>query len=120
MSRPGPEAAVIRPATPDDIAAIRAIRAAHGNDDPPGQLRGPDIVGPYVAHLIAKHIAMVSETPADGVVAFGAVANAGVSWHLADLFVRPDRLGQGRGRPLLAAMFGDRWPRWAPRAATRP
>ena len=102
---------MIRPATPEDIPAIRAILAAHGNDDPPGQLRGPDIGGPYVAHLIANHVAMVSETPGEGVVAFGAVANAGIAWHLADLFVRPDRLGQGLGRPLLAAMFGDRWPR---------
>jgi len=102
---------LIRPATPEDIPAIRAILAAHGNDDPPGQLRGPDIGGPYVAHLIANHVAMVSETPGEGVVAFGAVANAGIAWHLADLFVRPDRLGQGLGRPLLAAMFGDRWPR---------
>ena len=102
---------MIRPATPEDIPAIRAILAAHGNDDPPGQLRGPDIGGPYVAHLIANHIAMVSEAPGEGVVAFGAVANAGIAWHLADLFVRPDRLGQGLGRPLLAAMFGDRWPR---------
>ena len=102
---------MIRPATPEDIPAIRAILAAHGNDDPPGQLRGPDIGGPYVAHLIANHIAMVSEAPGEGVVAFGAVANAGIARHLADLFVRPDRLGQGLGRPLLAAMFGDRWPR---------
>jgi len=102
---------VIRLASPDDIPAIRAILAAHGNDDPAGQLRGPDIVGPYVAHLIANHVTMVSDTPGEGVVAFGAVANAGISWHLADLFVRPDRLGQGLGRPLLAAMFGDRWPR---------
>ena len=102
---------MIRLASPDDIPAIRAILAAHGNDDPAGQLRGPDIVGPYVAHLIANHVTMVSDTPGEGVVAFGAVANAGISWHLADLFVRPDRLGQGLGRPLLAAMFGDRWPR---------
>lgn len=102
---------MIRPATPDDIPAIREILAAHGNDDPAGQLRGPDIVGPYVAHLVARHIVMVSEVPDARVVAFGAVANAGIAWHLADLFVRPDRLGQGLGRPLLAAMFGERWPR---------
>jgi GNAT superfamily N-acetyltransferase len=101
----------IRAAAPSDVPAIRSILAAHGNDDPQGQLRGPDIVGPYVAHLLAHHIAMISETPGDGVVAFGAVADAGIAWHLADLFVRPDWLGQGLGRPLLAAMFGDRWPR---------
>ena len=108
---PPDPAALIRPATPRDIPAIRAILAAHGNDRPPGQLLGPDVVGPYLAHLVAHHITMVSETPGEGVVAFGAVADAGIAWHLADLFVQPDRLGQGLGRPLLAAMFGDRWPR---------
>jgi hypothetical protein len=63
-----------------------------------------DIVGPYVRHLVAHHRAMVTEV--DGsVVAFGATVNAGVAVHLADLFVLPDRLGQGIGRPLLAALF---------------
>ena len=41
------------------------------------------------------------------VVGFGAAVDAGRSVHLADLFVRPDRLGQGIGRPLLDAVFGD-------------
>ncbi len=104
-------AAVIRLATPDDVPAIRAILAAHGNDDPPGQLRGPDIVGPYLRHLIARQRPMVSELPGAGVVAFGAVADVDVSWHLADLFVHPARLGQGLGKPLLQALFGDRQPR---------
>jgi Acetyltransferase (GNAT) domain len=45
------------------------------------------------------------------VVGFGAVVDTGVSHHLADLFVRPDLLGQGIGRPLLAAVFNDAWPR---------
>lgn len=105
------EPAVIRDATLDDVPAIRAILAANGNDDPAGQLRGPDIVGPYVRHLVRRHRAMVSELPGTGVVAFGAVADVGVSWHLADLFVQPSRLGQGIGRPLLGALYGDRWPR---------
>lgn len=101
----------IRPATPGDIPGIRAILAAHGVDDPPGHLRGPDVVGPYLRHLLAHHLAMVSEAPGDGLLAFGAVANTGMSWHLADLFVRADRLGRGLGRPLLAALLGGRWPR---------
>jgi hypothetical protein len=63
-----------------------------------------DIVGPYVRHLVAHHRAMVTQQ--DGsVVAFGATVNAGVATHLADLFVLPDRLGEGIGRPLLAALF---------------
>ncbi len=103
--------ATIRAATQDDVAAIREVLAAHGNDDPAGHLRGPDVVGPYLQHLISVHRVLVSELPGTGVVAFGAVADVGASWHLADLFVRPTHLGQGIGRPLLTATFGDRWPR---------
>jgi GNAT superfamily N-acetyltransferase len=101
----------IRSAAPDDIPAIRLILAQHGNDTPPETRRGPDIVGAYLRHLLARHRAMVGELPGEGVVAFGAVADAGISWHLADLFVREDLLGRGIGRPLLAALYEDRWPR---------
>jgi GNAT superfamily N-acetyltransferase len=96
-------APTIRVATPDDIPAIRAILAAHGNDGP---VQFVDTVGPYVAHLVAHHRAMVSESGGE-VVAFGATVDAVVAVHLADLFVRPDLLGRGIGRPLLAAVFGD-------------
>ena len=104
--RPAPR---VRTATPDDIPAIRAILAAHGNDGP---VRTGDIVGPYIAHLIARHRTLVSEAAGE-VVAFGATVDTGVSTHLADLFVRPDLLGRGIGRPLLTALFGD-----APRRTT--
>ena len=100
----------IRAATPDDVPAIRAILAAHGNDDPPGERRGPDVVGPYVAHLLAHHRGLVHEAP-DGVAAFGFVVDTGRSFMLADLFVRPDRLGEGIGRPLLDALFEGCTPR---------
>jgi GNAT superfamily N-acetyltransferase len=100
----------IRAATPVDIPAIRAILAAHGNDDPPGERRGPDVVGPYVAHLVARHRVLVAETP-EGVVAFGGVVDTGRSFMLSDLFVRPDRLGRGIGGPLLAALFEGCSPR---------
>lgn len=99
MTRP----AEIRAATMDDIRAIRSIMAAHGNDGP---IATADVVGPYVAHLIRHHRVLVSTSGRD-VVAFGAIVDAGVTVHLADLFVRPDRLGRGIGRPLLAALFGD-------------
>jgi hypothetical protein len=39
------------------------------------------------------------------------VVDAGVALHLADLFVRPDCLGEGIGRPLLTALFGTAGPR---------
>ena len=44
-------------------------------------------------------------------MAFGAVADVGLAWHLADLFVQPAHLGQGLGRELLRALYGDRQPR---------
>ncbi len=91
----------IRAATPDDVGPIRTVLAAHGNDGP---VLHADVVGPYVRHLVANHRTMV--TVQDGsVVAFGATVDAGVAVHLADLFVLPDRIGQGIGRPLLAALF---------------
>ena len=96
-----PAAREIRAATPDDVESIRGILAAHGNDGP---VAYADIVGPYVRHLVAHHRALVTEQ--DGaVIAFGATVDAGVAVHLADLFVLPDRLGEGIGRPLLAALF---------------
>ena len=98
-----------RPATLEDVPAIRAILAAHGNDGPVTRF---DIVGPYVRHLVTRHRVLVTEE--DGAaVAFGAVVDARISVQLADLFVVPDRLGQGLGRPLLTALFGD-----APRRTT--
>lgn len=101
MARTVPAAREIRAATPDDVGSIRGVLAAHGNDGPADYA---DIVGPYVRHLVAHHRAMVSVQ--DGsVIAFGAAVDAGVAVHLADLFVLPDRLGEGIGRPLLAALF---------------
>jgi GNAT superfamily N-acetyltransferase len=93
----------IRAATPRDIPAIRAILAAHDNDGPIDE-SGIDIVGPYVLHLVRRHRALVTERDGE-VVAFGAVADTGAAAMLSDLFVRPDLLGQGLGRPLLAALF---------------
>jgi GNAT superfamily N-acetyltransferase len=97
------DAAAIRRASPDDVPAIRAILAAHGNDGP---IVHGDVVGPYVLHLLGHHRAFVSEL-GGAVVAFGAAVDAGVATHLADLFVRPDLTGRGIGRPLLGAVFGE-------------
>jgi GNAT superfamily N-acetyltransferase len=91
----------LRAATLDDVSAIRALLAAHGEDGP---VQHFDIVGPYVRHIIVNHRAQVAEI-GGVIVAYGAVVGAGASWHLADLFVAPDRLGQGIGRPLLNALF---------------
>jgi GNAT superfamily N-acetyltransferase len=93
--------ATIRPATIGDAGAIRAILAAHGNDGP---VVVADVVGPYLAHLVARGRARVA-TIDDEIVGFGATVDTGRAVHLADLVVHPDRLGQGIGRPLLEAVF---------------
>jgi GNAT superfamily N-acetyltransferase len=98
MERTG---ASIRPARRDDLAAVRTILASHGNDGP---IVHGDIVGPYLAHLLDHGRALVAESN-ETVVGFAAAIDAGRGWHLADLFVRVDRLGQGIGRPLLDAVF---------------
>jgi GNAT superfamily N-acetyltransferase len=103
---PGPSGApetTIRAATQHDIASIRTILAAHGNDGPVAE-GGVDIVGPYLLHLVRRHRALIAERAGE-VVAFGAVVDTGVASMLSDLFVRPELLGQGLGRPLLAALF---------------
>lgn len=91
----------IREASVADVPAIRAILAAHGEDGPVGTV---DIVGPYLEHLIAHGRALVT-VDGDAVIAYAAAIDAGVTVHLADLFVRPDLLGQGIGRPLLDEVF---------------
>jgi GNAT superfamily N-acetyltransferase len=99
--------ATIRQATLDDVPEIRSIFVEHGNDGP---VEGADVVGPYLRHLIeAGRSLVVDDGP--GLAAFGATLLTGRGRHLTDLFVRRDRLGQGIGRPLLDAVFGDDWPR---------
>jgi GNAT superfamily N-acetyltransferase len=93
----------IRPAVEGDIPAVREILAAHGNDGP---VVVADVVGPYLRHLLRYGRARVAVEDEE-VVGFGATIDTGRSIHLADLFVRPDRMGQGIGRPLLADAFGD-------------
>lgn len=93
----------IRAATSDDVAAIRAILAAYGDDGPITQA---DMVGPYLRHLLEHHRAVVADD-AGTVVGFGTVVDAGIADHLSDLYVCQDRLGQGIGRALLAALFDD-------------
>lgn len=91
----------LRAATEADLPAVREILAAHGND---GAIVNGDVVGPYLRHLMAHGRARVA-VEGDAVVGFGATLDTGRSVHLADLFVHPDRLGQGIGRPLLDSVF---------------
>ena len=101
MTDAPPPPAALRLATLDDLLPIRALLAAHGNDGP---IVVADIVGPYVSHLIARGRAQVAVID-DDVVGFGAAIDAGRAVHLADLFVHPERLGQGIGKALLEAVL---------------
>lgn len=83
---------------------MRALLAAHG--EAPLQPGGEDTAEPYLCHLVHHHRALVT-VEAGRVVAFGAAVDTGRCRMLSDLFVRPDRLGQGIGRTLLAALLGD-------------
>jgi GNAT superfamily N-acetyltransferase len=96
-------ATTIRAAIDEDTPAILAIWGANGLVIPPG---GADTLSPYVAHMLRSGRVLVALDPDGAVAAFGAVAERSGVTHLADLFVRPDRLGRGIGRPLLAALFG--------------
>jgi GNAT superfamily N-acetyltransferase len=93
----------IRRADLRDIPAIREILRAHDADSP---VVGPDIVGPYVRHLVDHAIALVAERDRL-IVAYGAAVDTGRCRHLADLFVRPDLLGRGIGGRLLGAVMGE-------------
>jgi GNAT superfamily N-acetyltransferase len=83
---------------------MRAILAGHGEDGPPTPGR-PDVVGPYLHHLIDHHRVLVTVEGPD-VIAFGAVVDTGRCTMLSDLFVRSDRLGRGHGGSLLGELFG--------------
>jgi GNAT superfamily N-acetyltransferase len=114
--------ASIRPARPDDLAAIRAVFVANE-----GESNFPDdAIGAYLAHLIERGRVAVAEREGDAegntnagaegaaagrIVAFGASVDTGRATHLADLFVLPQHHGGGLGRRLLETVFADDWPR---------
>jgi GNAT superfamily N-acetyltransferase len=101
MTDAPPPAAALRSATLDDLTPIRSLLAAHGNDGP---IVIADIVGPYISHLIGRGRAQVAIIDGE-IVGFGAAIDAGRAVHLADLFVHPERLGQGIGKALLGAVL---------------
>jgi GNAT superfamily N-acetyltransferase len=90
---------------------MREILVGHGDDGPPAPGQ-PDVVGPYLRHLLDHHRVLVAEERGT-VLAFGAVVDTGRCLMLSDLFVRRERLGEGHGRRLLGVLFES-----APRRAT--
>jgi GNAT superfamily N-acetyltransferase len=94
----------VRPACPDDGAAMLAIWAANGDEIPAG---GADTLTPYRDHLLRTGRVLVACDRDGRVLGFGAVVERADVTHLADLFVLPDHLGHGIGQRLLAALFGE-------------
>jgi len=91
----------IRPATPADLDPVRALAAAYGN------LRHWPDRPDYLDHELATGRMLLAEDEA-GLAGFAAVLERDGVTHLADLVVRSDRLGQGVGRALLAAILPAR------------
>jgi GNAT superfamily N-acetyltransferase len=86
-----------------DITDILAIWAANGDTIPEG---GANVLTPYLLHLMSTGRVLVAADD-DGAVGFGAVIERAGVTHLADLFVLPDRFGQGTGALLLDRLFAD-------------
>ena len=94
---------VVRPAGPDDLAAIIAIARATGQEEAAGD-EYPD----YISHVMARGRFVVAER--DGAVTgFGAAVRLGEGPRavcmLTDLYVDPAAHGGGAGRALLRDLF---------------
>jgi GNAT superfamily N-acetyltransferase len=95
-----PDGTIVQPATRDDIGGVRAIAHAYGNLG--YWPRRPD----YLDHeLESGRLLVAVDGGVGGALAFAAVLERGGVAHLAELFVRPDRLGQGIGGRLLTEVL---------------
>jgi ribosomal protein S18 acetylase RimI-like enzyme len=100
----------IRPAREDDFAPIEHVYIAN-EPPPPGDAPAPaGWMTRYLDHLLGRGEMLVAELDG-GLAGFVAVVDIGRAVHVADLFIDPDRHGQGIGGRLLRAALGDRWPR---------
>ena len=91
----------IRPATPADLDPVRALADSYGN------LRHWPDRPDYLDHELATGQMVVAEDDG-GLAGFASVLGRDGVTHIADLFVRSDRIGQGLGRALLAATLPAR------------
>jgi GNAT superfamily N-acetyltransferase len=102
----------VRPAAASDLDAIRRIEEAYGNLRPwPAR---PD----FLDHEFEAGRIVVAERLTE-VVGFAGVFDYGELTYLADLFVRPDLLGQGIGRALLEVILQG-CEAWATLASSDP
>jgi len=91
----------MRPARPADLGPVRALAGAYGSlrhwPDRPDRLD----------HALATGRVLLAEDDA-GLAGFASALERDGVTHLADLFVRTDRLGQGVGRALLTGILPTR------------
>lgn len=87
---------IVRAAAEKDLEAIRSIAHSYGNLT--SWPHRPD----YLDHELGTGTLTVCEDAGD-VIAFGGALTRQRITHLADLFVRPDRVGTGIGKAILAA-----------------
>ena len=99
----------LRPALASEALILAAINVA--TEAVAGPPPAPEGLAPYFAHLIARGRVIAADAPDGTVIGFGAAVDTGRARHLADLFLLPDRQGQGVGRRLLEAVLEDAWPR---------
>jgi GNAT superfamily N-acetyltransferase len=96
-----PPGVTLRPGVRTDAPAV--VRLWAENDELDEGVLATDLV---LDHLFGVANVVVAEAGGT-VVGFGATNRAGPITHLTDLFVDRGRQGQGIGRALLAAVFGD-------------
>jgi hypothetical protein len=92
-----------RPATSEDLLAVRAIAEAYGDL----WTTRPD----YLDHEL-RHGRLVVGEEDDRIVAYGAALERSGIDYLADLFVLPPHLGRGAGRAILGELFPQRGDRY--------
>jgi GNAT superfamily N-acetyltransferase len=99
----------IRAATVDDLPACHAVWLSTEDDVPPAT--GAETVLPLHLHELHTGRLLVATIPAstarDEVIGFGATLTRSGTAYVADLFVRPDRQGQGIGGRLLQGLLAD-------------
>lgn len=94
----------IRAAVEDDAATLTAIAhdAKRSWGYPPEWLRAWDASLTIEAESIETMRMFVAEVDGEGIVGFYALAGEGPSMQLEHLWIRPDQMGRGLGRSMVA------------------